>query len=318
MKYRIFLLLALLFFLNSCWKKEVDPLSATVALVNNEAITVAELIAILPNGDGEEGEQKNKKISTLETEALRQRLLEQLIERKMLLQEAKRLNINLSQEETAHQMAFLMDGMDEASFFQYLSEQKIGKEAWKKATHENMLIEKLLKQLTDESNEKALTISDETVRAYYENNREQWRVGERLKLRQIIVDDKEKAQTLRENILKGADFGETARLHSIQTPPEDDQSPAYLTREEVPMAFDPLFQNDVGSISEVIKTPFGYHLVMIEDKQAEQILPFQEIEEKLKQTLLNRKRERVYSKWIEKLRQRTEVRINEELLKTFP
>lgn len=315
MKYRIFLFLSLVLLLDGCWKKEVEPLGATVALVNNEIITVSELIAILP--EEEEGEEKNETLSTTEVEALRRGLLEQLIERKMLLQEAKRLDITLSKRETESRIALLMDGMDETHFFQYLSEQKIDKADWEKATRENLLIEKLLKQLSYESDEKALRVSDETIRAYYENNREQWHVGERLKLKQIIVDNEEKAQTLRETLLKGADFDEVAQLHSIQTQSENGKIPQYLTREELPMAFDPLFQSDLGAISEVIKTPYGYHLVMIEEKQAEQILPFQEIEEKLNQTLLNRKRERVYSEWIEKLRRRTEVRINEELLKIF-
>ncbi|MEC4677424.1 MAG: peptidyl-prolyl cis-trans isomerase, partial [Nitrospirota bacterium] len=234
-----------------------------------------------------------------------------------LLQEAKRLDITLNKSEITHQMALLMHGMDETRFFQYLSEQKIERAAWEKSTHENLVIEKLLKQLIHENDEKALALSDETLRAYYENNREQWHVGERLKLQQIIVGDEKKAQALRADLMEGADFDKTARLHSIQTQSENGKIPPYLTREELPEAFDALFQNDIGSISKVIKTPFGYHLVMIEDKQAEQILPFQEIEEKLNQTLLNRKRERVYSEWIEKLRRRTEIRINEELLKTF-
>lgn len=316
MKYRILLLLPLIFFLEACWKKDVDPLSATVALVNDEIITVSELIALLPEHEEEAG-QKNKKISAQETEALRQGLLDQLIERKMLLQEAKRLDITLNKAEITHQMALLMHGMDETRFFQYLSEQKIERAAWEKSTHENLVIEKLLKQLIHENGEQALALSNETLRAYYENNREQWHVGERLKLQQIIVDDEKKAQTLRKDLMKGADFEKTAQLHSIQTQSENGKPPPYLTREELPEAFDALFQNDIGSISKVIKTPFGYHLVMIEDKQAEQILPFQEIEEKLNQTLLNRKKERVYSEWIEKLRRRTEVRINEELLKTF-
>ncbi len=316
MKYRILLLLPLIFFLAACWKKDVDPLAATVARVNDEIITISELVALLPEHEEEAG-QKNKKISPQETETLRQGLLDQLIERKMLLQEAKRLDITLNKAEITHQMTLLMHGMDEPRFFQYLSEQKIERATWEKSTHENLLIEKLLKQLVYQNDEKAFSLSDETLRSYYENNRDQWHVGERLKLQQIIVDNEKKAQGLRKDLMKGADFDETARLHSIQTQSKNGKLPPYLTREELPEAFDALFQNNIGSISEVIKTPFGYHLVMIEDKQAEQILPFQEIEEKLNQTLVNRKRERVYSEWIKKLRRRTEVRINKELLKTF-
>ncbi|MFQ5587949.1 MAG: peptidyl-prolyl cis-trans isomerase [Nitrospiria bacterium] len=315
MKFLVLYLMTCVVF-SGCWKKEVDPRHATLAEVNGEIITVGELMALMPEDDAE-GVEGDERTEASEIEALKQGLLDQLVDRKMLLQEARRLNITLTETEMKNQMTPLLEGADEATFFQRLADAHIPREAWEKATRENFLIQKLLDQLARERDENALKVSEETVRDYYENNREQWRIEDQIKMRQIIVVNEEKAMALRSDILNGADFIKTARTHAMQTHTEDNEGMGYVTRAEVPVQFAPLFELDIGSVSEVIKTSFGYHLVFIEDKREAQILPFEEIREKLYQQLLDQKRERTFSKWIEKLRSRTEVRINEELLKSF-
>ncbi len=315
MKQGIILLIILLSPLGGCVKKEVDPLRATVALVNDEIITVEEVSALLPEENQEEGTKDST--TTAENALLKRELLNQLIDRKMLLQEASRLNIKLSESEISQQINLLQDGLDEKAFTQRLSDLSIARIDWEKATRENLIIEKLLDQLAREDEENTVSISDEMLHNYYDNNQEQWRVGKQLKLRQIVVDNSEKADMIHRSILNGADFAETWKINMRQAEVKNEGDMGYVTQSEIPIEFDPLFKEEIGSISKVIKTPFGYHIVMIEDKRPEQILPFEEIKEKLHQTLLERKREHIFSKWIEKLRHRTEVRINEELLKTL-
>ncbi len=315
MKYRTVCFIIYLILLAACSKKEVDSRQAVLAEVGGEVITVGELLDMMPDEEIEDG-SSNQKTAASEIEALKHGLLDQLINQKMLLQEARRLNIALTESEFKNQKDLLQNGMDETTFFELLAEQNISRTAWEKATRENLITEKLLDQFTREEDGDALSLSEETVRAYYEKNPKEWHVDEQLKLRQIVVDSEEKARSLRTQIVNGADFSDTAKIHSMQTHTEDGEGLGYVTLAEVPVEFEPLFKLDIGSVSEVIKTPFGYHLVLIEDKRGEQILPYEEIREKLYQQLLDRKREHVFSKWIEKLRLRTEVRINEELLKS--
>ncbi len=315
MRKQIFFIFSVILILSGCWKQESSSLETSLALVNDEAITVEEIKALLP--DENRTDLKKDKIEAAELTALRRGLLEQLIERKILLQEARKQKIVLTKTELSEKIDILRDGVDEESFFETLSKQNISREIWEQATRENMLIEKLLYQLAHENNENAFSISEETLRSYYDNNREQWHVGEQLKLRQIVIETEEAAQALRLSILDGADFYETAKIHASQTQFEDGGSIGYVSRNEVPAEFDPLFKAEIGSVSEVIKTPFGYHIVMIEDKKPERILLFDEIKEKLHQALRDRKKERLFSGWIKKLRLQTEIRINEKLLKTF-
>lgn len=319
MKQSLLFFLSLVLILHGCSKKgkQIDPRKAVLALVNEEIVTVGDLLALMPD-ESQEEENTTEKTTASEMEALKRGLLDQLIERKILLQEARRVSLDLTQAEIINELNLLRNGVDENRFFQNLANQNIQRSDWEKKTHENLLIEKLLNQLAYENDKNALVISEEMLRTYYEKNQEQWYVGERLKLRQIILESEEEANTLRQSILNGADFSETGSTHALTTLVKEGAQLGYVTREEVPIEFDPLFEAEVGSVSKAIKTPFGYHLVLIEDKRGEEVLSFEEIKETLQQTLLERRREEVFSEWIEKLRLRTEVRINEELFKTFP
>jgi parvulin-like peptidyl-prolyl isomerase len=300
----------LLFFLMTagCWQQKPAPMLATIALVNDEAITLQELQMSISETEGKRSGEMEATVQ--EKEELKRRLLDQLIERKMLLQEARRLRIELPEGEVQQRFDELMDGKDEQPFLQSLSDKGLTKETWERSVRENLLIEKLLNQMAEDQ----IIISDEEMLQYYGNHLSEWTVSEQVKLRQIVFKTSEEAERLRHAILEGADFVETARTHSQWPGPGSDGDMGYLTSSEIPPEFDPLFEAEIGSMSEVIKTPFGYHLVKVEGRQPARTLPFEEVKEKIYLSLLDEKREALFAHWMENVRRKTEVKINEELL----
>lgn len=294
-----------------CQQQKSTPLQATVALVNDEAITLQELLALVPQNEGKG--PKEMTVSAGEKEELRKHLLDQLIERKILLQEARRLKIELSEREVQQKFEELRDGKGEAAFLAFLAERELTKEGWEKSTRENLLIEQLLNQLAGDQ----ISISEAEMRQYYERHQEDWRVDDQIKLRQIVVKTEDEAENLLQQISQGADFSQTARLHSQFPQLGDGGDLGYLSPSEIPVEFDPLLHAEIGSVSSVIRTPFGYHLVKIEDRLPARTLPFEEVREKIHQALLEGKRELLFSQWMDKARRTTEIKINEELLHKF-
>src|SRR5581483_1956109 len=110
-----------LFLTVGCQQQKATPLQATVALVNDEAVTLQELSAVIPKN--EEKGTKEMTASAGEQEELKRRLLDQLIERKMLLQEARRLKIELTEREVQQKFEEARDGKDEAAFSQFLTDR---------------------------------------------------------------------------------------------------------------------------------------------------------------------------------------------------
>ncbi|MFQ5780147.1 MAG: peptidyl-prolyl cis-trans isomerase [Nitrospiria bacterium] len=293
---------------SGCWQNE----HATVARVNDEAITVQELLTAIPQG-AEETATDGMERTPQDEIRLRRNLLGQLIERKMLLQEARRLQMSLSENEIQERFKEIRDGKDEETFLQSLTEQNLTREKWEKSTLENLLIEKLLDRINPDQG----AVTEEEMRRYYENHEEKWRVGERVKLRQIVVEAEAEAEALRLSITEGSDFSEAAKQHSQLSQIGERGDLGYLGRSEIPIEFDPLFQSRIGTVSQVIKTPFGYHLVKVEDRKPAETLPFEAVKGEIQQVLMEKKRERFFVEWIDKIRRRTEVIINEELLHRF-
>jgi parvulin-like peptidyl-prolyl isomerase len=302
-----------LFFLltTGCRQQKSTPLQATVALVNDEAITLQELQALIPQDEGKG--LKDMNASEAEKKELKKQLLDQLIDRKILLQEARRLKIELTEREVQQKFEEIRDGKEEAAFVAFLTERNLTREVWEKATRENLLIERLLNQLAGDQ----ISISEVEMHRYYEGHPEAWRVDEQIKLRQIVVKTESEAEALMKTLSEGADFAQTAREHSQFPQLGEGGDLGYLSPSEIPVEFDPLLQSEIGSVSSIIQTPFGYHLVRIEDRLPARALPFEEVKEKIHQTLLEEKREILFTQWIEKVRRTTEIKINEELLHKF-
>jgi parvulin-like peptidyl-prolyl isomerase len=294
-----------------CRQQKSTPLQATVALVNDEAITLQELLVLVPPNEG--SGSKEITVSAEEREELKRQLLDQLIQRKILLQEAHRLKIELTEREVQQKFEEVRDGKEEAVFLEFLTEQKMTKEVWEKSTRENLLIERLLNQLAGDQ----ISISEGEMSRYYESHHEDWQVDEQIKLRQIVVKTEGEAEALLKTISEGADFAETARKYSQFPQLGDGGDLGYLSPSEIPMEFDSLLHSEIESVSSVIKTPYGYHLVKIEDRLPARELPFEEVREKIHETLLEEKREILFAQWIEKVRRTTEIKINEELLHKF-
>ncbi len=309
------LILAAFLFVTGCEQNKSDSSLATIALVNDEAIRVSDLLALLPEADPEQPDAG--RASPEERAALSRAFLDQLIEEAMLLQEAERLKIHVTKKELAARMAEYREELSKEAFLALLAEQNLSIEELTQHTRKDLLIEKLLNRLPVENGDEPLDIPETAVRAYYEQHRQRWQIDVELKLRQIIVKTQEEAEEIYLSILKGADFEALAKTHSKQSQAGEDGDLGFLQQGETPIEFDPLFQMEVGKISHVIQSPFGYHIVKVEDRREQRFLSYEAVHEKIYKLLLDQRRETAYAKWISRLKERTEVRINEKLLKKY-
>jgi parvulin-like peptidyl-prolyl isomerase len=67
---------------------------------------------------------------------------------------------------------------------------------------------------------------------------------------------------------------------------------------------------EVGAISEVIKSPYGYHIFKLEEKIESRQIPFEEAKVGILQELGRKKGEEYYQKWFDELKRKAKVKIN--------
>ncbi len=161
----------------------------------------------------------------------------------------------------------------------------------------------------------AVQIDEDALRAEYEAKIADYTTGEQVKARQILFrvppgasqEEKDeiraRAEEAVQRLAEGADFMELAIELS------DDPSAAaggdlgWVTRGRQVEGFDEIaFELEPGSISEIADTAFGFHIIRVEEKRAEQVQPLEEVRGQLEQRLAWERAEEQASEMSEQLR----------------
>ena len=65
---------------------------------------------------------------------------------------------------------------------------------------------------------------------------------------------------------------------------------------------DVAFSLEVGTVSDIVETPFGYLLIKIDERKSERTVAFDEVKERLRQELMGQRINTAVQKWISDLR----------------
>lgn len=132
-----------------------------------------------------------------------------------------------------------------------------------------------------------LTLTDEEIQEYYDANLSQYRTPGQVRASHILlrVDDGEEAAVearaaeLVAEARAGADFAELARVHSEdEANAESGGDLGLFGRGRMVPEFEAAaFALDVGTISDPVRSPFGYHVITVTEKQEEVTQPFDEV-----------------------------------------
>ena len=173
---------------------------------------------------------------------------------------------------------------------------------------EQMLARELAENTVDK-----ITISDEEISGYYHDNREQFSTGPRVKLRHILLDSESEAQAVLARLKKGEDFSALAREKSRCPSSQQGGELGWATKGMmVPEFEDAAFALKKGQMSEVVKSSYGYHVIMCDDVEAARQLDLEEVRDTIRQQLKSEKSEETVSALIEQAKKNHPVTVNEE------
>jgi hypothetical protein len=72
-----------------------------------------------------------------------------------------------------------------------------------------------------------------------------------------------------------------------------------------------------GDLSDVVKSPFGYHVIVLREKKVGERRSFNQVKEELRSKLLQEAQRTKVEAYFEKLKREAKVRINEEVLAKY-
>ena len=300
---RIFsLLLCLCGLVAGCSSEPVVEALPALIVINDQEITKADFLV-----EFEQSLQKDQQLSGIEREELQRSFLVQLIDRELIHGEARRLNIALTDADVEVALQGYREDYPGSSFEEMLVERGLTLEAWREELKESLIMEKLLEQAVYSM----VSVSDEEVAAYFKANRDQFDRPEQVRARQIVVADEAEGQEVLGILRQEHPFAEVAAEYSLSPDAEQGGDLGFFGRGEMPPEFDAIvFDLPVKRLSDLVKSEYGYHIFLVEEKRKAKRLNKKEASDEIRAILDGRKKEEVYLAWLQDMRARAVISVD--------
>jgi len=287
-----------------------EPFRKGVATVNGEKITQREFERVFSRhmetfGQGSAFDED-------EIEGLKHEILDDLIARRIMLQQARKLHITVSDRELAGRIEEIKKDYESGeSFYGAFREGKMDYTTWAEELKKRLILEKLIQSEVNARVE----VSDDEARRYHAANRRGYVTDEGVHLAQIIVTEGAEREKALERLKNGEDFDKVAR--DVSSGPERERGGdiGYFSRGMLPEVVEKeVFALPVGRTSRVIKSPYGYHIFKVLKRERKGTGRFEDVRERVIQDLREEKEETAFLDWLETLRASSVVEIDEEAM----
>jgi peptidyl-prolyl cis-trans isomerase SurA len=113
-------------------------------------------------------------------------------------------------------------------------------------------------------------------------------------------------------VKKNPDFTTLARKYSDDPNARDDGGDlgVFKKGEMLPEIEEKVIAMKPGEVSDIISTPTGFHIIKLEEKNADRAKPYDLVKQQIEETLYRKKSEERFTKWVEELRKGASVQIS--------
>jgi peptidyl-prolyl cis-trans isomerase SurA len=295
-----------------------EVIDRIVAVVNQDIITLSELEtsgkrffeqvqeSTLPS----EREGKIKKA--------REEVLGQLIENKLLEQEIKNKKIEVSDHEVDLAIEDIMNRnhIKENDLKKLLAKDGVTLSTYR----ETIRLDIGRMRLINKEIRSKIVIQDEAIWKKYQEKQAQFTDPVEVKVQQIFLTippgaTEEEIRTLQkegqkilERAQKGEDFGTLARNYSQGPEARDDGVLGYFkARELKPELEEIAFRLKPGELSEVIRTPDGFHILRLLERKGGEAKPFSEMKKTILDEMSQEETERQFQVWLKNLKNKAHI-----------
>ena len=143
-----------------------------------------------------------------------------------------------------------------------------------------------------------ISVAEQELAGFFTNNRERYLRPASVSFRQIVLSQERQAKHIRA-LVTAQNFSAYAHEHSIAPEAEDGGLLGPLTKNELPQVFHVLFKMREKRITEVLKSPYGFHIMLLLKKHAAGSGSFADFRPAVAQAVREQKQHTEYQKWLE-------------------
>jgi parvulin-like peptidyl-prolyl isomerase len=313
--YILTMIVSVIVSLSSCFDNKL-PADATaddnvVLIINDEEINAKQFGKVLTVQKKLFRVQNFEELKEEEVLWIKNRVLNEIIRNTLIAQEITKENISIEQDVLENELKKTREGYIGGAFEKALMLENISVEDWKESVEKKLMINELIHK---QVNSKVL-VSDKQLNDYYDKNQKEFHKKERVKALHIMVEFEEEIREIQKELRsKKKTFQGLAMEYSLGPEGSQGGNLGYFEAGQMPEEFDDVFKLKINKVSDIIKTPYGFHLFKVVDKIKERKMDFEESKSRVKKILLHKLQDQAFQKWFGKLKQDSKIEIKYEAL----
>ncbi|GAC1308871.1 MAG: peptidylprolyl isomerase [Vulcanimicrobiaceae bacterium] len=160
-------------------------------------------------------------------------------------------------------------------------------------------------------------ISDAELKAYLAKNHATLDTAEQVRARHILVADAAKAKEVEAKLKSGAKFEDVAKQYSTDPSSKDKGGELgfFAKGQMVPAFQTAAFSQKVGVVGPPVKSPFGYHIIEVEEKKPAMVATLANSAPKIRTLLTQQQDQQQIPQFLAGLRSKAKIEIFDDKLK---
>jgi peptidyl-prolyl cis-trans isomerase C len=247
---------------------------------------------------------------------LAQKAVDQAIGAKLLMDEASRLDIAVSDAEVDAQVEKIVKQVGgreafEAALKQQSTTEAVFREQLKRGCRVDKLVAKAVAGVAEPT--------EAEIQSHFEAHKSEYATGERVLAQHILItpdgdtqaskdEAKSKIVAIRERVVNGKKFDDEAAAHSMCPSGKEGGSLGWFSRGMMVPEFDAAaFSMQVGEVSDIIETQFGYHIIYKTDHEAAGAADFDQVREQIRDFIRHARRGEAMTAYVEDLKSKAKI-----------
>ncbi|MGH2398224.1 MAG: peptidylprolyl isomerase [bacterium] len=279
--------------------------TSVAATINGEVIYASDLAREVGAIARQYGIDLNSEQGRAQRSEISRIVLDQLIEQRLILQEARRRGALATDTQVDAALAEIQANFPSAAEFQFALDQRgLTLNDLRDRLRTNATVQNLQSKVSK------ATVSEEEIEKFYQANRKDFDQPEQVRVRHILVATEAEARFVLARLNRGEKFQDLAQTLS-KDPGSREQSGdlGFIGRGQLVPEFERVaFTLQPGQVSDVVKTQFGYHIIQMIERKMAQPSRLEQVREQIRRQLLSKKQEGDFTAWLKLVKSQATVK----------
>ncbi len=296
-------------------ESEVDKVAVTVNGIEIHESEIQKIIKPKLDSITRQSTQLPPAVVKQYTQQFREQAIEQLIRRSLLDEKVQAAGIVVAEEELINQITEIaaVQGFSLEDFTKAMTQLGHGFDEVKEDVRKQLARNKFMESLWASKVE----VTQDEAKKFYDENTQRFDIPEQIRASHILIqpesnstdpnEAKAKARAKAEDLLRqlkeGADFAELAKAYSICPSAPQGGDLGFFPKGQATAEFDKAaFELQVGQMSEVVETEYGFHIIKVTDHKNASTTSFEQAREDIIKQLTQQKQLEFAGSYIDSLK----------------